>query len=197
MTVHLATSRDERVWHRPLGRTPWLIPPPAPRPRQESAYACSGIVPTAAGEWSTYVGVLGKGHNCPEGAYERELPGEGLVRVPMREDGFASLSAEGHGQFWTVPLVLNAETLAVNAAVRYSGHVRCEVQEAGLGETGEAVTIGRPIPGYTLDDCAPVTGDRIHAPLSWRGGSLGALRGRSVRLHFSLFKTDLFALEFT
>lgn len=196
VTVHLATSRDEIVWHRPLGREPWLIPAAAPRPRMESVYACAGIVPTGTGEWSTYAGAIRKGHNHPEKGYGRALPDEGMLRIPMREDGFMSLSAEGHGQFWTVPFRLNVESLSVNANVRYSGYLKCEVLEAGLGETGEAVTIGRPIPGYTLEDCEAVTGDAIRAALNWRGGALAALKGRSVRLRFSLFKADLYALRF-
>ena len=86
--------------------------------------------------------------------------------------------------------------MTVNADVRYSGHVACEVLEAGRGETGEAVTIGKPIPGFTLADCAPVTADRVDAPLTWRGGELSSLRGRSIRLRFDLFKADLFAIRF-
>lgn len=194
--VVLATSRDECIWHRPLGNEPWLLPAAAPRPRLESIYACAGIVPTGKGEWSTYAGGIRHGHNHPPDGYGTATADEGLLRVPMREDGFISLSAEGHGQFWTVPFLLESTPLAVNAAIRYSGHVACEVLEAGLGETGEAVTVGKPIPGYTLADCVPVTGDHVHAPLAWRGGDLATLRGRSVRLHFSLFKADLFAMKF-
>ena len=196
VTVHLATSRDERLWHRPLGRTPWLIPAAAPRPQLACVYACAGIVPTGAGEWSTYAGAIRHGHNHAEEGYGGTTADEGLIRVPMREDGFMSLAAPGHGQFWTVPFRLTAKALAVNACVRYSGYVKCEVLEAGLGDTGEAVTIGRPIPGYSLDDCAPVTGGAVSTPLSWRGGGLDALAGRSVRLRFALFKTDLFAVRF-
>jgi len=197
MEVVLATSRDERIWHRPLGNEPWLLPATAPRFRLESIYACAGIVPTGTGEWSTYAGGIRHGHNHPADGYGAATANEGLLRVPMREDGFMSLSAEGHGQFWTVPFRLESTTLAVNAAVRYSGHVACEVLEAGLGETGEAVTVGKPIPGYTLADCVPVTGDQVHAPLAWTAGpDLRALRGRTVRLHLQLFKADLYALRF-
>jgi hypothetical protein len=194
--VHLATSRDERLWHRPLGREPWLLPASAAHPRLETIYACAGVVPTAPGEWSTYVGALRKGHNYPQETYGSALPGEGLLRVPLREDGFMSLSAEGHGQCWTVPFRLEAVALAVNADVRYSGYVRCEVLEAGLGDTGEAVTIGRPLAGYTLDDCLPVTGNGVHTAFTWRGGPLAALRGRTVRLRLALYKADIYALHF-
>ena len=196
VNVHLATSRDERLWHRPLGREPWLMPASAAHPRLETSYACTGIIPTARGEWSTYVGALRKGHNHPDAAYGSPLPGEGLLRVPLREDGFMSLSAEGHRQCWTVPFRLDAVALAVNADVRYSGYACCEVLEAGRGDTGEAVTIGKPIEGYTLDDCLPVTDNSARTTFTWRGGQLTALRGRTVRLRLALFKADIYALHF-
>jgi len=194
--VVLATSRDERLWHRPLGNEPWLVPAIAPRFRPMVTYACAGIVPTGAGEWSTYVGAIAKGHNHPENAYGLASPSEGLLRVPMREDGFMSVSAEGHGQFWTIPFRLASKGLALNARASYSGGIRCEVLEAGPGETGEAVTVGKALPGYTLDDCVAATGDAVNAPVVWRGGSLAALAGRTVRLRFVLFKADLYALKF-
>ena len=36
----------------------------------------------------------------------------------------------------------------------------------------------------------------LAAPFAWRGGTLGALKGRSIRLRFVLFKADLYALQF-
>ena len=44
---------------------------------------------------------------------------------------------------------------------------------------------------------APITGDHINAPLTWKGShALGGLRGRTVWLHVELFKADLYAIRF-
>ncbi len=195
MRVHLAVSRDERIWHEPLGRMPWVIPAPQPAAPLISVYACSGIVSTASNEWSTFAAATHAGHNDPA-KHAAGRNREGLLRVPMREDGFISLSAEGHGTFTTIPFLVESDALRLNACSGYSGYIRCEALEAGLGGTGEAVTVGKPIPGFALDDCASAKGDGALLPLTWRGGALGALKGKTVRLRFSLYKTDLYALVF-
>ena len=68
--------------------------------------------------------------------------------------------------------------------------------DAGIGDTGEATTVGKAIPGFGLDDCQPVTGDSTDAAVTWRGGDVRRLRGRSVRLRFDMYKADLFAIRF-
>jgi len=192
--VHLATSRDGRIWHRPQGRTPWVGGGPShPRP-YASVYGCAGIVPTAAGEWSTYLGVSHHAHNQPQDQHVRGQ--SGLVRARLREDGFTSISSVGHGQFWTIPFRLESDAIGVNVRTLYSGHLRCEVVAAGMGDTGADVTIGEPLEGFRLEDCEPIRGDHVDAPLAWRGGDLSRLRGMDVRLRFSLYKADLYAIRF-
>lgn len=188
VNVHLAVSRDGVIWHRPLGREPWIandVQCPYP-----SIYASGSILRTAPGEWSTYLGVSRSGHN--EGAAYQ--PGV-MLRAVSREDGFMSLSSEGRGEFWTVPFTLTSEHIRLNARASYSGFIRAEVLAAGIGDTGTAVTVGQPIPGFTLADCDGVTGDHLDAPLAW-AGDLRSLVGRQVRLHVDLYKADLFAIRF-
>jgi hypothetical protein len=187
VNVHLAVSRDGVIWHRPLGREPWVDNGPyCPYP---SIYASASILRTAPGEWSTYLGVSPSGHN------EATLQPGVLLRAVSREDGFMSLSSEGRGEFWTVPFPLTAGRIRLNARVAYSGFIRAEVLAAGSGDTGTAVTVGQPIAGFTLTDCAAVTGDGIDLPLEWTG-DLRALQGREVRLRFELYKAELFAVTF-
>ena len=194
--VHLAVSRDEMQWHWPLREEPWVLLPGRRREDMLTCYSCAGIIPTGPGEWSTFVSVKRQGHNHPENGYGTPLPDEGFLRVPMREDGFVSLAAEGHGQCWTIPFTLTSSEIRLNVRTRYSGSLRCALLAAGAGETGEAVVEGQPIPGFTLDDCLPIQVDDVDIPLSWKGGSLEALRGQTVRLQFELFKVDLFAIKF-
>lgn len=192
LEINLATSRDERVWHRPLGREPWLTDAPDQPARWPSIYATSSIVPGGPGEWHTFFGAGPRYHNEPWNGDPRSA----LYHTTLREDGFMSLSSEGRGGFWTVPFVFGSGQLSLNLRTRYSGFVRCEVLDAGIGDTGEATTVGKPITGFSLDDCTPLTGDQTTVVPAWRGGSLEQLRGRSLRLHVDLYKSDLFSLRF-
>jgi hypothetical protein len=55
---------------------------------------------------------------------------------------------------------------------------------------------GGPIPGFTRDDCRPITGDHVEQAVSWKGGDPGPLAGRPVRLGLELKDADLYAFQF-
>jgi hypothetical protein len=111
-------------------------------------------------------------------------PASRVRRFTFRTDGFVSVHADGEGTLVTRPLVFAGSSLSLNIASK--GRTRVEIQDAG----------GRPLPGLTLAECAPVTGDRIDQAVSWKGGDLGALAGRPVRLRFVLEDADLFSMQF-
>jgi len=202
INVHLATSRDGIIWHRPLGRTPWLAPAASKQNPYMSTYACAGIVPTATGEWSSYLGVIRYGHNedkHPGGDTNHisEEAESGILRAVVREDGFTSLASRGRGEFWTIPFKLDADSIRLNMRTLYSGHVRCQILASSPAEVGSDTKSIDSVEGYTLDDCQPLSGDHIDAPLTWNGRTdLSHLRGRTVRLHFDLYKADLYAIRF-
>jgi len=192
--VHLATSRDGLLWHRPMGRNAWISGGTSYPNPYDSVYACNGILRTAPGEWSTYVGVAHLGHNEPA---ERLRPPAGILRARMREDGFMSLTSAGHGEFWTIPFTLNSDRIRLNVKTRYSGFVRAEILASSGGDTGAETTGNTAIATFSMTDCVPASGDYIDAPLTWkRGSDLGTLRGQTVRLHLELYKADLYALRF-
>ena len=192
--VHLALSRDGVIWHRPQGRRPWISGGPSYPEPYSSVYACSGILQTGRAEWSTYAGAAHHAHNEPP---ERLSTMAGILRARMREDGFTSLSSEGQGEFWTIPFTLNSDSIHLNVKTRYSGFVRVGIQASSGGHTGSETTGNEAIAGYTLADCVPITGDHTDAPLAWEGdAALGALRGQTVRLHFEMYKADLYAIRF-
>lgn len=198
MNVHLATSRDCVAWHRPLGQDAWIETVPSAQGAFNTVYACAGVVPTGDGEWSTYVGVNRKLHNEPVEKKKKGAGSEsGLVRAAVREDGFVSLSSRGRGGFWTVPFVLNSDSIGINARTLYSGSLRCQILSSSPGDVGSATRFISPVEGYTFDDCQPIVGDHINTPLTWKGGAdLSHLQGQTVRLRFDLYKADLFAIRF-
>ena len=197
MNVHLATSRDSLVWHRPLGQNAWIETVPSAQGAYKTVYACAGVVPTGIGEWSTYVGVNRKLHNEPVERKKGAGSESGLVRAAVREDGFVSLSSRGRGTFWTVPFELNSDSIGINAETLYSGYLRCQILSSSPVDVGSDTRFIRDMEGYTLDDCQPIVGDHIDAPLTWNGsGDLSHLRGQMVRLKFDLYKADLYAIRF-
>lgn len=172
----LMTSRDGKKFRR------WpeaLIPITAPSERDgnRSNYLTWGLVelPGKPGELSVY-------------ATERYYagPGSRLRRFTFRTDGFVSVRAEKEpGELLTHPLAFAGNTLELNLKTAPKGSLRVEVQDAG----------GKPLPGFALADCQPLTGDHTAAQVRF-AGKLGALAGKPVRLRIVLEEADLFSLKF-
>jgi len=169
------SSRDGvrfRRWPEPL------IPITAPKDRDgnRSNYMAWGLLqlPGQDRELSVY---------ATEAYYAG--PGSRVRRFVFRTDGFVSVRAgAAGGTLLTKPLTFTGAKLSVNLAGK--GPTRVELQDAG----------GQALPGFTLADCAPITGDFIEHTVSWRGGSLAAHAGKAVRLKFELKDADVFALQF-
>ena len=102
----------------------------------------------------------------------------------LRRDGFASLAAgfDG-GQITTTAFVFEGSTLTINA-MSGPGDVRVEMLD----------TNGKPIAGYTKDECNPVTGDSVEHTVTWRNKEdVRELTGRPVKLRFHLANARLYA----
>jgi hypothetical protein len=111
-------------------------------------------------------------------------PGSRIRRFTYRLDGFVSAHAQAKGELITKPLVFKGSKLSLNLASK--GVTRVEVQDAD----------GKAVIGFSLEDCAPISGDFVDRTVAWKGGSLTALAGKPVRLRFVLQQADLFALQF-
>ena len=116
-------------------------------------------------------------------------PSNHLRRYTIRPDGFVSVRAGADGGFLlTKPIVFTGRQLRINFSASAGGGLRVELQNAQ----------GQPIPGFSLDDCPEIIGDRLDQSVRWREGSnLEKLAGQPVRLRFHLRDADLFALRFT
>lgn len=170
----LMTSRDGvnfTRWEQPL------IPLTAPQDRDwnRSNYMTLGMLalPGREQELSVY---------ASEAYYQG--PGSRIRRFSFRVDGFVSATAAKEGEVVTKPLTFAGTRLLLNLVSR--GETRVELQDAE----------GRALPGFTLEDCAPLKGDFVDGAVAWQGGSLSALAGRPVRLRFALRAADLYALQF-
>jgi hypothetical protein len=69
-----------------------------------------------------------------------------------------------------------------------AGEVRVELQRAD----------GRPVPGFTLEDAAPLVGDKVEGEVSWRSNArLATLAGQPVRLRSVMWDAGLHSLQLT
>jgi hypothetical protein len=125
-----------------------------------------------------YYGGYASGHKV-EPLQQRQI---GLVR--MRRDRYVSRRAgKRGGTLRTRPLVLDCNALRLNVDAD-QGKVRVQV----VGQDG------KPVSGMSYADCPPITGDHLAAPVRWKQ-PLAAMRGKPVRLEFSLRNAHLFAFE--
>lgn len=111
-----------------------------------------------------------------------------IRRYTMRLDGFVSVHAPfPGGEIVTKPLIFRGARLLVNYSTSAAGSLRIEIQEAS----------GKPVPGFTLNDCPEIIGDRIEHEVAWKDGSdVSQLAGKQVRLRFVMKDADLYAFQF-
>jgi len=112
-----------------------------------------------------------------------------LRRYTIRLDGFVSVNAsfEG-GELLTKPFIFKGDGLHVNFSSSAAGSILVEL----ISETA-----GKPIEGFTLNDCYPIFGDSVDRKVEWKTASdLHAIQGKMVRLRFVLKDADIFAFQF-
>lgn len=180
-------SRDGVHFSRWMDRP--VIPPTAPADRDKvrSNHVWQEMVeiPGEPDSYSMYASEnLGISGHHADGSFPR------LRRFRIRKDGLVSVRAEaGRGELLTKPLTFAGNALEVNyhAELGENGFVKVEI----LDENGQAV------PGFTAEDCDPLTGNAIDARVTWNGNSdVGSLAGRTIHLRFVLDRADLFSLKF-
>lgn len=174
--VQFAASRDGILWNRM--RKPFLSPG-----RDEQSWCDrnpimgAGILQTAPDELSMYYSDF------------LRYPESHLRRATLRTDGFVSVEGPyaGWGEFTTPPLVFTGHQLKLNYHTSGGGSILVELQQQD----------GRPISGFSLEDCPPIFGDKIDAAVHWKKQSeVRALAGRPVRLRVRLRDAHLYAFRF-
>lgn len=140
----------------------------AERWRNRANYVALNVVPTGPNEMSIY-------HRSGD-------------RYVLRTDGFVSVNAGSKtGELLSHPLIFSGKHLHLNLSTSAVGLVQVEVQDVA----------GKPLPGFTLDDCPMVYGDGIDLTVKWKNGrNLSSLAGKPVRLRFVMKECDLFSFQF-
>ncbi|NIA15258.1 MAG: hypothetical protein GWP08_14405 [Nitrospiraceae bacterium] len=171
----LAWTRDGDTWTRDA--TPFFSPNPE-KGMWDHAHAWIDDQLPVGDEVFLYYGGYARGHKVNR-FEERQI---GLVR--MKKDRYVSRKAgPGIGRILTPLLTLHGGSLTVNADA-HGGSLRAQVLDENR----------HPVPGFTLEDCRPVTTDALAAPITWKR-SLGKLRTKPVRLEFVLQNAAIFGFE--
>lgn len=175
----LMASRDGlhfKRWAEPL------IPETAPKGRQgnRSNYMTWGLVqlPGKPREYSLY---------ATEAYYTG--PNSRVRRFSYRVDGFVSVHAgKAPGFLTTKPLIFQGDSLELNLMTTDAGSVAVEIQDLD----------GKPIPGFSLKNCEPCTGDSISRKVRWKNNPpLKVLANRPLLLKFAIQDGDLYSYQFT
>lgn len=121
-----------------------------------------------------------------EGYWEGDFTS--VRRYTLRLDGFVSMTAPfSGGELLTKLLRFTGRELRLNLATSAAGTVRVGVEDLN----------GKPLPGYTIEDCDPLFGDGIEELVTWKGQSdVQSLAGRAIRLRIKLTDAELFAFQF-
>ena len=111
-----------------------------------------------------------------------------LRRYTLRLDGFVSVNAPmSGGELITRPITFTRNQLSLNFSTSAAGSVRVELQDQE----------GKPLPGYSIDDCEELFGDTLDRNVVWKTNpDLSTIIGQTVRLRFVLHDADVFSFQF-
>jgi hypothetical protein len=108
-----------------------------------------------------------------------------IGRAEWRRHGFASLDAGERGRVETKSLRLQTTELILNANAA-GGEIRAALLEND----------GRPVAGFSADDCEPLRADATRWPVRWRSGAT-VPTDRPVRVVLEMKQARLFSLSCT
>lgn len=150
----------------------------------KGAFIRPGLDPKQWGNRDNYVAY----NILPTGPAELSMYHRSGHRYTIRTDGFVSATADVQpGELVTRPVTFAGDQLLLNFSTSAAGQVQVELLDRR----------GRPIPGFTLDQCTPMIGDTIERAVVWTGGEeLSSLAGATVHLRFVMTECDLFSYRF-
>jgi hypothetical protein len=187
LDIRMAVSRDGVHWTYPDQSKAFIPLGGAGTWDSGSLYMGQGMIQNGNETWLYYSGSPLKHNASDEELFNTDQP-RSFSLATLGRDRFVSVDAgSGGGSFVTLPLVFTGDTLLLNVDVHPGGRVRVALLDS----------IGRPLLGYGLSDCLPITGDQFDALIHWTGGTdLGSLAGQPVRMQVELLDASLYGFQF-
>lgn len=182
--AQLAVSRDGVRWRR--------YPRPAYIPigkydgdEIKQIYLAQGMIRRGDEIWQYFFGDE-LYHSSPG----RVAAKRGVYRVVQRLDGFASADSpyDKEAYLITKPFVFEGNRLVLNI----------NTSATGYAQVGFVDVDGKPIAGFSLDDCLYINTNSTEYEVKWlkQGGDVSQLEGNVVRLEFRMRGTKLYAMQF-
>jgi len=187
--LRLVSSRDAgRTWQRVCEKSVWLPCSAEPHGYDRLVFAQYPI--RVDNEMRLYHSVYDGDHLIFN--HDGTLYEPGFIRTArtalatFRPDGYVSLDAtEPTGNVLTRVLNFEGKELFVNVATS-GGSLRVELQDAGE----------KPLPGYTMADCKPITSYGVALPIRWGRKDLAKSSGKPIRVRFELKNGSLYGFNF-
>ena len=183
---HLIYSPDGIAWKRLPVREPFIPCGPAGSFEAGTIYS-AGDRPVIVGDevWFYYFGVSYTHGNAEPVHSLENYSGIGLAKLP-RDRYVGWLAGTATGTLLTKPLVFSGKEMHLNLDAS-RGEVRVALLDAE----------GKPLPGWGLEDCTPISGDHLDHTAKWNSVSdLSALSGSTVRIQFALRQSVLYTWQF-
>jgi hypothetical protein len=165
------TSRDGVTWDRTFLQS-WSPAGPDERNWTERSNMPAWGIFTTDGEPNEFTMYLSEHYRWPTNR---------LRRVSVRKFGFASIRANGQGEFVTKAIRCAGDQLMLNYSTAATGSLKVEL----LDESGSSI-----------QESELVFGDELSAQVKWKGGDLARFVGKPVRLRFVMNNADVYAMRF-
>ena len=178
----LAFSRDARTWSRPAGRQSMLT---VGEPGTWDELLITPANPIQVGDDIYILYQAGRGETQ-----------RGIGLATLKRDRWAAIEpVHIHGVLKTHPISWANRQLRINADAT-GGSIRAELLDVA----------DKPVPGFTMGDCDPVSGDSLDHTMSWGGKSqlpddmigaayLEGTPGRVMSIRFDIDRAKLFSFS--
>ena len=93
--------------------------------------------------------------------------------------------------------VLQRNCTGCHQPAKAGGKLLLNLDTGALGElrVGLLDAAGKPLAGFSADDCVPLQINSFGAVVRWKGGDLASLRDQGVRLEFRSRRTKLYSFR--
>lgn len=188
LDIHIAVSRDGIHWSWPERGVPFIPLGGSGNFDSGSLYMGQGMLRAGSDIYMYYSGSPLKHNEAELPALLEEKNKRVFSRVATGIDRFVCADAGAEqGYFVSPPITFRGSKLYLNVRTRPAGHVRVELLD----------TESKPIAGYAISDCHPITGDALDAAVQWSSASdPQMLDGKTIKIRMELQDASVFAFQF-
>lgn len=182
--TQIAVSRDGQNWKR-YYRPAYVGIGVHEGIDMKTAYIAQGMVRRGDEIWQYYFG-----EPFYHSAYDKSDKRISVFRLVQRLDGFISIDSpyEKEAVVKTKPFTFEGNRLTLNI----------DTDAAGYAQVGFIDENGKPVEGFSVDDCIYINGDYISTEAEWlnKGKDTSSLQGKTVQLEFRMRGSKLYSIQF-